>query len=130
MTAHYVNRDAALCNIPGLGLHTDFVSLAEEQASPKVPDIKSCDAAEKELSFDLSLLFTCVTNSLPLWVSTDMSVSRLRCNMILAIHAQDLLQEVKAGPWETLARRRVQHFGFKFEYVVCSRAALKFQGAS
>ena len=35
-------------------------------------------------------------------------------------HAQDLLQEVKAGPWETLARRRVQHFGYKFEYVVCS----------
>lgn len=39
---------------------------------------------------------------------------------------QGLLREVEAGPWETLARRRVQHFGYKFEYVVCTKGTLNF----
>ena len=36
VTTRHVNRDAALCNIPGLELHQDFISSAEEQASPKL----------------------------------------------------------------------------------------------
>ena len=31
---------------------------------------------------------------------------------------QDLLAAVDGGSWETLAKRRVQHFGYKFEYLV------------
>lgn len=38
---------------------------------------------------------------------------------------QELLAEVEAGPWETLAKRRVQHFGYKFEYWVCPSAAFR-----
>ena len=47
-----------------------------------------------------------------------------RNSLAPSVYVQELLQEVKAGPWETLARRRVQHFGYKFEYVVRSRAPL------
>ena len=36
----------------------------------------------------------------------------------LSCAIQELLAEVGAGPWETLAKRRVQHFGYKFEYWV------------
>lgn len=31
---------------------------------------------------------------------------------------QALLDAMAEGPWETLARRRVQHFGHRFEYEV------------
>lgn len=30
--------------------------------------------------------------------------------------AQELLDAVEAGPWDTLARRRVKHFGFEFRW--------------
>ena len=30
---------------------------------------------------------------------------------------QDLLAAVDAGEWETLARRRVKHFGYEFRYL-------------
>ena len=79
---------------------------------------------EKDLRFTLSVLLMCVTQPSPCRVLTDIMPARLYYNKAFHVHAQDLLQEVKAGPWETLARRRVQHFGFKFEYVVCSRATL------
>jgi hypothetical protein len=36
---------------------------------------------------------------------------------------------VKAGPWEVLARRRVQHFGYKFEYVVRSSTAALYSSS-
>jgi hypothetical protein len=53
--------DAASCNIPGLGLIADFVSVEEEL---------------------------------------------------------QLLAAVQAGPWDHLAKRRVQHYGFPFDYIV------------
>ena len=50
-------------------------------------------------------------------------------------HAQRLLAEVEAGHWETLARRRVKHYGYQFHYVVrlsiglaCSLCNLISQG--
>ena len=29
---------------------------------------------------------------------------------------QELLQATDGGPWEVLARRRVQHYGYRFHY--------------
>ena len=39
---------------------------------------------------------------------------------------QEILREVGAGDWELLARRRVRHFGYKFEYEAsCSPQAIR-----
>ena len=51
---------------------------------------------------------------------------------LLVYPLQALLSAVAGGPWETLARRRVQHFGHRFEYEVSTGRcpALVFQSAS
>ncbi len=40
---------------------------------------------------------------------------------------QEFLAEVEDGCWETLARRRVQHFGYKFEYWVRRQCLMQIQ---
>ena len=37
---------------------------------------------------------------------------------LIAVSLQELLRAVDASDWESLANRRVQHYGFRFEYKV------------
>lgn len=34
------------------------------------------------------------------------------------MHLQDMLKSVEGDKWDSLARRRVRHYGYKFEYEV------------
>ena len=37
-------------------------------------------------------------------------------------YTQELLTSVDSQPWESLANRRIQHYGYKFDYKVCISA--------
>ena len=114
----HVDTDAASCSIPGLELQSGFVTSQEEQAGPSLLGCSRRDLDAHYCAFTLDWLHALLTQ----WM--DKMLSWLCNNQSPLSYAQDLLQEVRPGPWETLARRRVQHFGYKFEYVVRSEAAL------
>lgn len=50
--------------------------------------------------------------------SNIMDSDKVACLPPSIICLQDLLAAADGGTWETLAKRRVQHFGYKFEYWV------------
>lgn len=87
-----VFTDAKHCTIPGLDLHKNFVTEEEEKVGEK------CTHA---------MLYHVL--SMPAFSRVPESIFDGK---------QKLLAEVEEGCWETLARRRVQHFGYKFEYWV------------
>ena len=39
------------------------------------------------------------------------------------MHLQDMLNSVAGEEWDSLARRRVRHYGYKFEYKVSFQMA-------
>lgn len=86
-----------VCPVSGLALVCNFVSAQEEQVH------------------DMSLLGT----------SRKVMQKRCHCNVksldtVYKWPAQALLKCAEEGEWETLARRRVCHFGYKFEYEASS----------
>ena len=123
-TTQHVYRDAQMCDVPGLGLHTNFVSPDEEKAwhSP------SHDFAECYFESPEGLLLH--ESSGVIWQALC-GHGNMACphHVKLCSTAQELLREVEPGPWEILARRRVQHFGYKFEYVVRSKTATLYSSS-
>lgn len=130
----HVSRTAEECGVPGLSLHLDFVSEAEEQArrwTVSYPEKNmsclrspchsmrrhrrarvqhSCDVFYVSFMCDRTAVSQC-------GVSASHAITNRGVPDPSSAPLQELLAALDEGPWESLARRRVKHYGFEFRYL-------------
>ena len=89
------------CPVKGLQLIADYVSEEEEQVG-------------QYGATNLYALLTCCM----LYCACSLCMHANNDRADLLCHVQALLKCAEEGQWQTVARRRVCHFGYRFEYQV------------